>query len=47
MCSILPKLPGAPDPLPKGWGANDWDVSRWRVDAIAAMRGAVRVARGA
>ena len=36
------KLPGAPDPLPKGWGANDWDVPAG-VDVLAAMRGAVRL----
>ena len=36
------KLPGVPDPLPKGWGANDWDVPAG-VDVLAAMRGAVRL----
>ena len=34
------KLPGAPDPLPKGWGANDWDLPEG-VDALEALRGAV------
>ena len=35
------KLPGAPDPLPKGWGMADWDVPDG-VDALAAMRAAAR-----
>lgn len=34
------KLPGAPDTLPKGWGANDWDVPEG-VDALQAILGAV------
>ena len=34
------KLPGAPDPLPKGWGANDWDCPPG-VDVPEALRGAV------
>ena len=34
------KLPGVPSPLPKGWGANDWDMPRW-VDVLEALRGAV------
>ena len=35
------KLPGVPDPLPKGWGANDWDIPDG-VDVLDALRGAVR-----
>ena len=35
------KLPGAPDPLPKGWGAADWDYPEG-VDALEALRGAAR-----
>ena len=34
------KLPGAPDTLPKGWGANDWDCPDG-VDVLEALRGAV------
>ena len=34
------KLPGAPDPLPKGWGANDWDCPDG-VNVPEALRGAV------
>ena len=36
------KLPGVPDPLPKGWGANDWDCPPG-VDVLEAMRGAMRL----
>ena len=42
VCVLEPdKLPGAPDTLPKGWGANDWDCPDG-VDALDALRGAVR-----
>ena len=33
------KLPGAPKPLPKGWGANDWDIPKG-VNVLEALRGA-------
>ena len=35
------KLPGVPDPLPKGWGANDWDIPEG-VNVREALRGALR-----
>ena len=42
VCVLDPsKLPGAPETLPKGWGANDWDVPDG-VDVLDALRGAVR-----
>ena len=31
------KLPGAPETLPKGWGANDWDCPEG-VDVLDAIR---------
>ena len=36
------KLPGVPDPLPKGWGAADWDIPDG-VDVPEALRGAMRL----
>ena len=38
------KLPGVPDPLPKGWGADDWDVPDG-VNALEAIRDASHEAR--
>ena len=40
------KLPGVPQPLPKGWGAADWDVPDG-TDVVAALRGAVTVTSAA
>ena len=41
------KLPGAPETLPKGWGANDWDCPDG-VNALEALiRGSRAVVRGA
>ena len=35
------KLPGAPETLPKGWDAADWDIPEG-VDVLEALRGAAR-----